>query len=141
MKTLKTTIAILVLTIAANATFAQNSYYNAKNILESEIATHKCANTEASTSTLATVAAIKVCPMQIAEGVVVLKLANQPEGNYTVQIIDENGTVLMTTKVNHDMHSASETVKFGKTLAGGTYTVEVVRPDNSKKSETVMLLM
>jgi aspartyl-tRNA synthetase len=29
--------------------------------------------------------------MQIANGIVVLKMNNQPNGNYTVQIVDENG--------------------------------------------------
>jgi hypothetical protein len=135
MKTLNTLIAIVVLTIVSNTTFGQNAYYNAKNILESDVATHKCANTEVTATSL------KVCPMQLAEGVVVLKFANQPEGSYTVQVADENGTVLMTKAINHTSTSASETVKFGKTLAGGTYTVNVVKPDNTTKSETVMLLM
>ena len=135
MKALKTTIAILVLTIVSNVTFAQNSYNNAKGLLESSVATHTCAKTE-------TVgASLKVCPMQLAEGVVVLKFANQPEGNYTINIADENGNVLMTQAISHNATAAKETVKFGKTLAGGTYTVEVVKPDNTKKTETVMLLM
>ena len=121
MKTLKTTIAILVLTIVSNATFAQNGVKNAK---PEEVRT-----------------SLKISPMQLAEGVVVLKFANQPEGNYTINIADANGTVLMTQAISHNADAAKETVKFGKTLAGGTYTVEVVKPDNTKKTETVMLLM
>ena len=132
MKALNTTIAILVLAIASNASFAQDGYYNAANVLESNVAKHTCAKT------VATAAALKVCPMQLAEGIVVLKLTNQPEGNYTVKIADENGNVLMTQVINHG-DAAAETVKFGKSLAGGTYTVEVVRPDNTVKTETVLL--
>ena len=132
MKTLKTTIAILVLAITSNASFAQNAVYNAKNVLESNVAKHTC------TKEVATAAALKVCPMQLAEGIVVLKLTNQPEGNYTVKIADENGTVIMTQVINH-ADAAAETVNFGKSLAGGTYTVEVVRPDNTVKTETILL--
>jgi len=121
MKTLKTTIAILVLTIVSTATFAQNGLKNAK---PEEIRT-----------------SLKISPMQMADGIVVLKFANQPQGNYTVNIADANGTVLMTQSINYDATAPIETVKFGKTLAGGTYTVEVVKPDNTKKTETVMLLM
>ncbi len=115
MKTLNTLIAIVILTIASNSSFAQKG----------ETAT----------------ASLKISPIQIANGIVVLKFANQPVGNYNVQIADENGTVLMSQNVNYDATKTSETVKFGKTLAGGTYTVNIVKPDNTKKSETVMLLM
>ncbi|MES2430957.1 MAG: hypothetical protein V4556_08470 [Bacteroidota bacterium] len=135
MKTLKATIAILVLTIVSNVTFGQDNHIDVKNILESDLAIHKCNHNHSA------VAALKVCPMQIAEGIVVLKLNNQPQGNYTVQIVDENGVVLMAQAVNHNTASTSETVKFGKTLAGGTYTVNVVAPDNNTTSETVMLFM
>ncbi|MES2431019.1 MAG: hypothetical protein V4556_08780 [Bacteroidota bacterium] len=134
MKTLKATIAILVLTIVSNATIAQN-HNHYENVLNSDLAIHKC-NHKATAA-----ASIKVCPMQLAEGVVVLTLANQPQGNYTVQIADENGVVLMKQNINHDAAAATETVKFGKTLAGGVYTVNVVTPNNTTKSETVMLLM
>ncbi|MGG9971902.1 hypothetical protein ACQ33O_08935 [Ferruginibacter sp. SUN002] len=134
MKALKTTIAILVLTIAANASFAQNSVGNIKNVFENKVGVHNCAKTQ-----FATAASLEVCPMQMAEGIVVLKLTNQPLGKYSVSIKDENGVVVMTQNVNYDATATAQTVKFGKALAGGTYTIDVVRPDNTRKSETVLL--
>ncbi|MGG9971903.1 hypothetical protein ACQ33O_08940 [Ferruginibacter sp. SUN002] len=128
MKALKTTIAILVLTIATNASFAQIDTRDFPT-------THTCPKSKTKQ------ASIKVCPLQIANGIVVVKMNNQPQGEYTVQIADENGNVLMTKAVNHNVTAASETVNFGKNLTGGTYTIEVVTPNKAKQSETVMLLM
>ncbi len=136
MKTLNSAIAILVLMIVSNVSFGQDAYYNVKNILESDMAKHTCA-----TVAPTTVSSLKICPMQIAEGTIVLKMVNQPEGNYTVQVINEEGAVVFANAVNHTSGLNAETVNFGKTLNGGTYTIQVTKPDNSQTSETVMLLM
>ncbi|UEG49561.1 hypothetical protein LK994_13045 [Ferruginibacter lapsinanis] len=136
MKTLNSAIAILIMMIVSNTSFGQDAYYNAKSILESDMAKHKCA-----TVAVTTVSSLKICPMQIAEGMIVLKMVNQPEGNYSVQVINEEGNVVFANDVKHTADLTAQTVNFGKTLNGGTYTIQVTKPDHSQTTETVMLLM
>ncbi|UAY53458.1 hypothetical protein [Ferruginibacter albus] len=84
---------------------------------------------------------VKFNPMGIANGVIKVKMNNQPTGVYTLQILDENGTILGVKTINHETANNVETADLGKTFAGGTYRLEVIYPDNTKTGETIMLLM
>ena len=80
-------------------------------------------------------------PVEIAKGIIKVKMFNQPEGTYTVQIIDENGKVLAAKEMHHSDGTNVEIADFGKNFTGGTYQLEVVNPDNKKTDQTVMLLI
>jgi len=84
---------------------------------------------------------IKFNPLGIADGVVKIKMQNEPAGVYNVLVMDANGTVLETKTINHSDNTATEVADFGRKFAGGTYSLQVISPDNTKTAQTIMLLM
>ena len=70
-----------------------------------------------------------------------VKMFNQPEGLYTVQLLDVDGKVLAVKQINHAAGLTVETADFEKKFEGGTYQVELINPKNKKTTETIMLLM
>jgi len=90
---------------------------------------------------VATGSSIKFNPGRIAQGILKVKMFNQPAGIYTVQLVDANGNVAGIKDINHTDGTAIEIADFGKNFTGGTYQIVVTSPDNKKTNETIMLLM
>ena len=84
---------------------------------------------------------IKFNPNSIADGVLKIKMYNQPEGVYTVQLVDADGNVVAVKAINHTEDKSLEIADFGRKVTGGTYQIVVVNPENKKTSETIMLLI
>ena len=122
---LATTCLLAISTVSS----AQTSFISLKGI-------------ESNTGIMATTASsIKFNPNGIAKGILKVKMFNQPEGVYTVQLIDANGNVVGTKELHHANSTEMETADFGKSFDGGTYQVAVINPTNTKTAETIMLLM
>ena len=97
---------------------------------------------ETNTGIMATTAgSIKFNPNGIAKGILKVKMFNQPEGTYTVQLVDANGNIVGTKEIKHADGTTLEIADFGKKYESGTYQVEMINPNNIKTSETVMLLI
>ena len=92
-------------------------------------------------STENSVKSIKFNPLGIANGVMQVKMYNQPVGSYTVSIVDENGNVTASKVIIHNGGTTIETADFGMAFAGGSYQVQVVSPDNQITNETFLLLI
>jgi hypothetical protein len=122
MKTLTTILAIICFTIASNKSFSQNSYINTNSVINAS-------------------GSINMNIMKIAEGVVKVKMNNQPAGVYAVQLVDANGKVIATQYFTNENSSSTETVNFGQTLAGGIYAIIVTNPDTTTTSQKFMLLI
>jgi hypothetical protein len=90
---------------------------------------------------VATNASIKFNPCGIAQGILKIKMFNQPDGIYTVLLIDSNGKVLGSKEIHHAEDTKLEIADFGKNFAGGTYQVEMITPGNIKTTQTIMLLI
>jgi hypothetical protein len=107
------------------------------------ITTSKAASTQQGVTSQpnAATASIKFNSMGIANGVVKVKMYNQPEGIYTIQVMDAAGKVIANKSIQHTKGIQTETADFGKTFTGGTYQLEVTAPNNAKTHETIMLLM
>ena len=119
-------IATIALLTISSSSFAQTSFMNLN----------------AGNNEVATVApSIKFNPLGIANGVVKVKMFNQPTGTYTVQVIDASGTVLGVKEIQHTNGSRTEVADFGRTFAGGTYQLQVISPNNTKTAQTIMLLI
>lgn len=84
---------------------------------------------------------IKFNPNSIAQGILKIKMFNQPEGVYTVQLVDADGNVVAVKAINHTEDKSLEIADFGRKVTGGTYQIVVVNPENKKTSETIMLLI
>ena len=126
MKTSTLIIATIALLSISSASFAQTSF------LTLNVANNEVANVTPS---------IRFNPLGIANGVVKVKMFNQPTGTYTLQVMDANGTVLSVKEINHTNGSTTEVADFARTFAGGTYQLQVISPNNTKTSQTIMLLI
>lgn len=129
MKIFTLILATICLLATSTTCVAQSSFLSLKNV-------------ESIEGIKASVApSIKFSLLGIANGIVKVKMFNQPDGIYTVQLIDADGKIVGNKQIQHTSGTVLETTDFGKNLTGGTYQVEVVNPDNQKTTETIMLLI
>jgi hypothetical protein len=132
VKSLVTSIVfILSFSISINAQ-SQSISYSLSNLADQSAGQENMVATNAS---------IKFNPIGIAQGILKIKMFDQPDGIYTVQLLDSDGKVLGTKQIHHTEDTKLEIADFGKNFAGGTYLVEVINPDNIKTTQTIMLLI
>jgi hypothetical protein len=81
---------------------------------------------------------ITIYPNPITDGVIHLKLINQPTGKYDIRLLNKIGQVMISTQVNHTESSSTELIKWDYNLAHGMYQLEVTRPDKTSASINVM---
>src|SRR5438067_1327183 len=114
MRTLTTTIAITFFLIVNNCSGqSADNNFSGINSIQQEVSFR---NHETNYEGNKTASSVKVSPMQIAEGIITVKLFNQPKGTYTVRLLDEAGVVLSNKDIDHMAGTSSEIVQFGKTL-------------------------
>lgn len=82
--------------------------------------------------------AITVYPNPVIDGNINLQLTNQPEGIYTLKLLNKLGQVIHLKKVQHMEGSSTETIKLGSLMPKGTYHLEVTKPDNNKTNINVL---
>ncbi|MBA2563027.1 MAG: T9SS type A sorting domain-containing protein, partial [Chitinophagaceae bacterium] len=82
-------------------------------------------------------AGITIFPNPVVNGVINLRLINQPEGNYFVRLIGKAGQVLLTRQIKHKEGSGTEQIKLNKALGSGNYLLEVSGKDNTKTTLNV----
>jgi hypothetical protein len=129
MKFFTLTLVTICLLAVCTVSVAQTSFISLKSI-----ETNKA-------NMVSTAGSINFNPTGIAKGIIKVKMFNQPDGIYTVQLIDVDGKVLGTKQIHHTDGTTQEIADFGKNFAGGTYQVEMVNPDNQKIDQTIMLLI
>ena len=125
---LSTSILATALLLTSSVSFSQTSFISLKSVTGNE------------TPSLITSGSIKFNLIGIADGIVKVKMFNQPAGIYTIQLFDSNGKSVGLEQINHSDNNI-ETVDFGNKYQGGSYQVSVINPDNKKTTETIMLLM
>ncbi len=85
-------------------------------------------------------AGTSIYPNPITGKAVTLQLKYMPAGRYAVKVINSFGQVLALTNIEHGGGSASQKILTGNGLAAGIYTIEVTRPDKTKRSINVVVL-
>lgn len=81
---------------------------------------------------------ITVFPNPIVNGVVNLKLENQPAGKYHVRMLNPVGQVVLTKQFDHAGGNYSERIPWDYKMAHGTYQLEVTQPDGGIKIIRIM---
>jgi|GEM_PF-1588309 len=81
---------------------------------------------------------ITVFPNPIVNGVVNLKLENQPAGKYHVRMLNPVGQVVLTKQFDHAGGNYSERIPWDYNMAHGTYQLEVTQPDGGIKIIRIM---
>jgi hypothetical protein len=79
-------------------------------------------------------------PNPATDGNINLQLMNQPKGIYGIKLINKLGQVIMTKQIEHVEGSSTETFRMSKTIAHGSYQLEVIKPDNSRINIKVLHL-
>ena len=81
--------------------------------------------------------AIVVYPNPVQNGVVTLLLNNMPKGIYSIRLINNLGQTVLTRQINHAEGTATETFAVNKVR--GSFMLEVVKPDNSKFTNKLII--
>lgn len=78
-------------------------------------------------------AVIAVYPNPVKDKTLNLHFINQPQGMYSLRLINQSGQVILTKQIAHSEGSSTETIELNKTIQKGKYVLEVAAPDKSKR--------
>lgn len=68
-----------------------------------------------------------------------LQLANQPAGTYLFNLVNSSGQMVYSEKMQVNAGNSTRMVNTQKALAPGIYQVEIIRPDNSKSAQKLVV--
>ena len=60
-------------------------------------------------------------------------------GVYQLRLISITGQVVYTQNIAHNGGSATQTIRLGSAFAGGTYQLEIMKPDNTKTTRALVI--
>jgi hypothetical protein len=129
MKFFTIILATVVSLAISTVSVAQTSFISIKNMEANQV------------SPAMVVGSISFNPIGIANGVVKVKMFNEPTGVYILQVKDADGKVAGVKEIQHTVGTTLEMIDFKKSFEGGTYKLEITSPDNTKTSQTIMLLI
>ena len=76
-----------------------------------------------------------VSPNPIINDIISLQLVNQPKGKYYVTLLNNAGQVILTSQIQHERGSATQSIQINKVISKGNYLLEVT--DGSKNKTTL----
>jgi hypothetical protein len=80
-----------------------------------------------------------VVPNPIEGTEINIQFKNQPGGNYTIRLADNNGKQILSNVVSHIGGNATQTILLPASLSKGTYQLEIISPDKSSSVQTVFV--
>lgn len=93
----------------------------------------------AKVSALTVKAGFVISPNPVENGIVNLQFNTQQAGKYSVRIVSTEGKTLQVRTLTHAGGSSMQNINLPATMARGTYTVEIIAPDNSKSVQTLFV--
>ena len=84
-------------------------------------------------------AGFAVSPNPVENGRMNLQLKNQEAGKYSVRIMSNTGETVMLRTINHAGGNGSQLITLPEAMAGGTYNVEIVSPNNTKTVQALLV--
>ena len=81
---------------------------------------------------------IAIYPNRITDGIIHLRLINQPGGKYGIRLLDNLGRLIVKKQISHAGGSSTELIQWNYNLAHGIYQLEVMRPDGSLRVLKIM---
>jgi hypothetical protein len=77
--------------------------------------------------------AISIYPNPVINGIVNLQLNNEPQGKYSVRLLNNLGQIILSQELNHGGGNGTLPIKWNFNLSHGVYQLEVTKPDKSVK--------
>lgn len=81
--------------------------------------------------------AIVIYPNPVTNGIVTLNFKGQPKGTYEVRFVNSSGQTIVKRQVEHTGGTNTQTINVDKRK--GVYMLQVIKPDNSKFSQKVII--
>lgn len=81
---------------------------------------------------LTTKKAITIYPNPVQNGIVSLLFENQSGGMYTIRILNKSGQVILVQQVHHLAGTTLERIALRKFISQGLYSLEILKPDDTK---------
>ncbi len=73
---------------------------------------------------------VSIFPNPIVNATINLQLTNQPQGTYSIKVLNQIGQPVLFTQIHHAEGTASNAIQLGQNIPHGLYNVEVVSPSN-----------
>ena len=83
---------------------------------------------------------ISVYPNPVSNGIINLHFANEPEGIYTIRLLNKTGQVMISKEINHVRGSNAELIELDKYIGDGIYQMEISKPDGIQTSINVAVM-
>ena len=93
----------------------------------------------AKVSALNTKTGFAISPNPVENGIVNLQFNALQAGKYSVRLVSTEGKTIQVRTVTHAGGSSVQNINLPATMATGTYTVEIIAPDNSKSIQTLFV--
>jgi hypothetical protein len=74
---------------------------------------------------------INIYPNPVTNGLLNVKLSNQPPGKYVVRLVDNLGQIIVAKEMTHGGGNGTITIKWNYHLAHGVYQLQVEKPDHT----------
>ena len=78
-------------------------------------------------------------PNPVEGGIINLQFKNQPEGKYSVRILNNLGQQLQNTIISHAGRNSNQLLQLPGTIASGTYQIEIIAPDLTNTIKTLLV--
>jgi len=82
---------------------------------------------------------ITVYPSVITGNTINMHWKEQPKGVYGILLLNDAGQVVLKTQLLHNGGSSFQTVKIDKQLNAGRYTIVLIKPDQSKTTNAILI--
>jgi len=83
--------------------------------------------------------AITIYPNPVVNKTVTMLFTNMEKGVYQLRLFNTMGQLVLARSVNHTGGTAMQALVFDKGIAKGNYRLEIVKPDNSKISQSIII--
>ena len=81
---------------------------------------------------------ISIYPNPVTDGIIHLQMNNMAKGIYSARLVNAVGQVIATKVIDHAEGSSSEMISAGREIAKGNYQLEIVNPDKTKTSVSII---
>ena len=83
---------------------------------------------------------ITVYPNPVSNRMITVKLRDMMKGVYTLRLISITGQAVSTQQFIHNGGSGTQTIGLDRTVANGSYRLEIIKPDNSRMMKALVII-
>lgn len=82
---------------------------------------------------------VSIYPNPVSNRTIALQFRDMVAGVYRLRLLNNMGQAMMTTEFSHPGGTATKTIELDKDIRAGTYHMEIIKPDNTKTVQKLVI--